>query len=359
MKPQRRLFRDEEQMEDDSDNEDSDGFINNRNPYKTLEPHPYMQMAFDLGMMGLEKLKERPDEWENDRYSHYRRCPVKENLSLFCRVVCYLVEKTWLTESPEIRHKISRKMIRIWDKSRKKADKTRAISDDKPGCSHWEDARSQSVSQKSSEDSYLHKFVCSLISNVEDPMLLFEVVKELGEHLSNESARNSSSSRLEKHERQDAQIKEACQIHASVKILLERAVDEFSKLLIGPKMVTAVEEVAHRCDRRRLEPSEVLFQLKRSKVMNTNMTVLLRTSKRALNILDPSGAKINGLTEEVSRQYPILQPLVDYVLADKEVYSSDEREVGLFRSNPSFLPAFVAHGLFPGMFERNYLDDYF
>lgn len=84
LKPQRRLFRDEEQMEDDSDNEDSDGFINNRNPYKTLEPHPYMQMAFDLGMMGLEKLKERPDEWENDRYSHYRRCPVKENLSLFC-----------------------------------------------------------------------------------------------------------------------------------------------------------------------------------------------------------------------------------------------------------------------------------
>lgn len=124
-------------------------------------------------------------------------------------------------------------------------------------------------------------------------------------------------------------------------------------------MVTAVEEVTHRRDRRRLEPSEILFELKRSKVMNTNMTDLLRTSKRALNILDPSGAKINDLTEEISRQYPILQPLLDYVLADKEIYSSDEREVGLFRSNPSFLPALVAHGLFPGMFERNYLDDLF
>lgn len=40
-------------------------------------------------------------------------------------------------------------------------------------------AQSQSVSQKSSEDSYLHKFVCSLISNVDNPMWLFEVVKEV------------------------------------------------------------------------------------------------------------------------------------------------------------------------------------
>lgn len=55
------------------------------------------------------------------------------------RVVCYLVEKTWLTEVSEIHHKISRKTIPIWGKYRKKVYKTLAISDDKPGCSHWED----------------------------------------------------------------------------------------------------------------------------------------------------------------------------------------------------------------------------
>lgn len=54
------------------------------------------------------------------------------------RLVCYVAKKTWLTETQETYHKFSRK-IRILDKPRKKVDKTIAISDDKPGCSHWED----------------------------------------------------------------------------------------------------------------------------------------------------------------------------------------------------------------------------
>lgn len=354
----RRLFSDEGQIEDDSDNEDSDGLMNNRNPYKTSEPHPHLQVAFDLGMMGLEKIKERADEREDDWYPRYHRCPVKEHLTVFCRLVCYVAKKTWLTETQETYHKFSRK-IRILDKPRKKVDKTIAISDDKPGCSHWEDAQSQSVSQKSSEDSYLHKFVCSLISNVDNPMWLFEVVKELGQHLNTEGARSSPSSRVERYERRDAEIKEACQTHPSVKLLLQRAVDEFLKLLSGPKMVTAVEEVTHRRDRRHLEPSEIMYELRRSKVMNTNMTDLLKTTKRALNILDSSGAKLKDLTEEISKQYPILQPLLDHVLGDKDIYSSDEREVGLFRSHAGIFPALVAHGLFPGMFESAFSDDYF
>lgn len=74
-------------MEDDSDNEDSDSALANRNPFRTPEPHPFLQTAFDLGMMGLEKLKEEPDELLKGRYPHYRRCPVKELLSEFCRCV--------------------------------------------------------------------------------------------------------------------------------------------------------------------------------------------------------------------------------------------------------------------------------
>ncbi|KAJ7389307.1 hypothetical protein OS493_032160 [Desmophyllum pertusum] len=50
--------------------------------------------------MGLEKLKEKPDELLNGRFfPHYRRCPVKEHLSEFCRLVCYLVNKKWLTDA--------------------------------------------------------------------------------------------------------------------------------------------------------------------------------------------------------------------------------------------------------------------
>lgn len=122
-------------------------------------------------------------------------------------------------------------------------------------------------------------------------------------------------------------------------------------------MVTAVEEVTHRRDRRHLEPSEIMYELRRSKVMNTNMTDLLKTTKRALNILDSSGAKLKDLTEEISKQYPILQPLLDHVLGDKDIYSSDEREVGLFRSHAAIFPALA--GLFPGMFESAFSDDYF
>ena len=62
----------------------------NRNPYRTPEPHPVLQTAFDLGMIGLEKLKEKPDLLDGG-YRHYRRCPVKEHLSEFCRCVFCLL----------------------------------------------------------------------------------------------------------------------------------------------------------------------------------------------------------------------------------------------------------------------------
>lgn len=41
-------------------------------------------------MIGLEKLKEKPDLLDGG-YRHYRRCPVKEHLSEFCRCVFCLL----------------------------------------------------------------------------------------------------------------------------------------------------------------------------------------------------------------------------------------------------------------------------
>ena len=136
--------------------------------------------------------------------------------------------------------------------------------------------------------------------------------------------------------------------------------DEFSKLLLGPKMSTVVEEVSGRRDRRRLEPSEILYELRHFRIINTSLKDLLKTAKRAFNITDSSGSLFKNLTKEITTQYSLLQPLVDQVLTDKERHSSEEREVALFPSGrASILPALVAHGLFPGLFERNYLDDYF
>lgn len=86
---QDRLFNEGVHGEDDSDNDDIDSSFVNRNQYKTLEPHPFLQTAFDLGMMGLEKLKEKPDLLD-EGYRHYRRCPVVGDLSEFCRCVFLL-----------------------------------------------------------------------------------------------------------------------------------------------------------------------------------------------------------------------------------------------------------------------------
>ena len=89
---QDRLFNEGVHVEDDSDNEDGDSTFVNRNPYRTLEPHPFLQTAFDLGMMGLEKLKEKPDLLDGG-YRHYRRCPVTGHLSEFCKCVFLLSVK--------------------------------------------------------------------------------------------------------------------------------------------------------------------------------------------------------------------------------------------------------------------------
>ncbi|KAJ7389314.1 hypothetical protein OS493_032168 [Desmophyllum pertusum] len=274
-------------------------------------------------MMGLEKLKEKPDELLNGRFPHYRRCPVKEHLSEFCRLVCYLVNKKWLTDALS---GASGSLAGM--KSPMKADKTPSSTVNvKPGCSHWEDAQSQSGSWMSVDSCYLHKFVCSLINGVDNPLWLFEVLQELGDHLSTEVVRSSPTSR---QERQNLEIKEACQCYPSVKLLLQRDLDEFSKLLLGPKMATAVDDVSHRRDRRRLEPSEIIHALGHCQLINTRLKDVLKTAKRAFSISDSSGSLFKNLTDEITSQHSILQCLIDRVLKDKELCSSDEREVAMF-----------------------------
>lgn len=134
--------------------------------------------------------------------------------------------------------------------------------------------------------------------------------------------------------------------------------DEFSKLLLGPKMATAVDDVSHRRDRRRLEPSEIIHALGHCQLINTRLKDVLKTAKRAFSISDSSGSLFKNLTDEITSQHSILQCLIDRVLKDKELCSSDEREVAMF-PRASILPALFAQGLFPGLFERSPIDDYF
>lgn len=73
----------------------------NRNPFRTAEAHPFVETAFNLGMLGLTKLEEKLDEPSHDRaYFHRisrRVCPVKEHLSEFCRCAFLLVVSVFLT----------------------------------------------------------------------------------------------------------------------------------------------------------------------------------------------------------------------------------------------------------------------
>lgn len=139
---------------------------------------------------------------------------------------------------------------------------------------------------------------------------------------------------------------------------VSRDLDEFSKLLLGPEMQRVIEEVVHRRDRRRLEPSEIMYEVGHCHLMNTRLKDVLKTAKRAFSISDSSGSLFKHLTDEITSQHSILHSLVDGVLKEKELSSSDEREIGIF-PRASILPALFAQGLFPGLFERSYVDDYF
>jgi len=139
---------------------------------------------------------------------------------------------------------------------------------------------------------------------------------------------------------------------------ISRNLDEFSKLLLGPEMSTVIDEVVRRRDRRRLEQSEIIYELSHCQLMNTRLKDVLKTAKRAFSISDSSGSLFKNLTDEITSQHSILQSLVDRVLKDKELCSSDERELARF-PHASILPALFAQGLFPGLFERSLIDDYF
>ena len=139
---------------------------------------------------------------------------------------------------------------------------------------------------------------------------------------------------------------------------VSRNLDEFSKLLLGPEMSNAIDEVVRRRDRRRLEQSEFTYELSHCQLMNTRLKDVLKTAKRAFSISDSSGSLFKNLTDEVISQHSILQSLVDRVLKDKELCSSDEREVAMF-PHAGILPALFAQSLFPGLFERSHIDEYF
>ena len=139
---------------------------------------------------------------------------------------------------------------------------------------------------------------------------------------------------------------------------VSRNLDEFSKLLLGPEMSNAIDEVVRRRDRRRLEQSEFIYELSHCQLMNTRLKDVLKTAKRAFSLSDSSGSLFKNLTDEVTSQHSILQSLVDRVLKDKELCSSDEREMTMF-PHASILPALFAQGLFPGLFERSHIDEYF
>lgn len=92
-------------------------------------------------------------------------------------------------------------------------------------------------------------------------------------------------------------------------------------------------------------------------LINTRLKEVLVVAKRAFSISDSSEALFKNLTDEMATEHPILQTLLDRVLNDEEMSSPSEREFIFPRRH--ILPALFAQGLFPGLFERSHIDDYF
>ena len=60
------------------------------NPYRTPEPHPFLETAYDLGLLATRCAGRQRSGEEG------RRGGLKNNLREFSRNVCYLVKKSWL-----------------------------------------------------------------------------------------------------------------------------------------------------------------------------------------------------------------------------------------------------------------------
>ena len=105
------LYRNDHFKVEDSDDDESD----EGNQFGTAEAHPFLETAFNLGMMGLGKLGEKPDDPSHDRAQPHRAyythvSPVKKHLSEFCRFVdfypdifllfsCVSLHERWIEQS--------------------------------------------------------------------------------------------------------------------------------------------------------------------------------------------------------------------------------------------------------------------
>ena len=95
-----------------------------------------------------------------------------------------------------------------------------------------------------------------------------------------------------------------------------RDLDAFSKLLLGQPMSDLVAKVTHTRDQRELEPSEIINELRRGIIVNTNLQEVLQAAKRAFSVSDSSGAMFKNLTEELANKHPILEQLLERVWKD-------------------------------------------
>ena len=81
-------------------------------------------------------------------------------------------------------------------------------------------------------------------------------------------------------------------------------------------MSDLVAKVTHTCDQRELEPSEIINELRRGIIVNTNLQEVLQAAKRAFSVSDSSGAMFKNLTEELANKHPILEQLLERVSKD-------------------------------------------
>ena len=67
------------------------------NPYMTPEPHPLLQLAYDLGLLAVESVQRHSNcEKEVLSRKHAKSEGIKKSLCDLSRIVCYVVKKSWL-----------------------------------------------------------------------------------------------------------------------------------------------------------------------------------------------------------------------------------------------------------------------
>ncbi|KAK3710404.1 hypothetical protein QZH41_012328 [Actinostola sp. cb2023] len=281
------------------------------NPYSTHTPHPFLELSFDLGIMGLNAVsKEDNAELRRCHAGRYNRGK-KEHLKQLCDLVCYITTRKWLNQTPHDQIPI--------DVERR--DRIPPLAD----------------SPQETDESYLTRFVTDLLESDASPMLLMSLLCEMTHKL---RVIDDTKRFEDNHNTKQELLRHVLSLVPNLRLMMERIKSKFRNLLLGPKVNDLVKKIT---ERRRRESNDLRADFEYQQLEDETFRDTLMAAKDAYEVGDPSGVSFKKLADEMEKQHKELKAVLEGVLSGEEFSRPRDEEV--FRNNPFFFWPFITQEL--------------